>query len=370
MGVQLPSPTLMQKEISQIINLQKQLESSLRQRGQLGQNPNALILAAKEIMRRKIEINDSSIDNTAFNQAGRLLRSIGYIVTETDNLRNQIGQEFKNNFYEAKNYSDEVAATSAYLVEISTLSLDRNEVSNIIETVSNSINNDGKVSLFSFSCPEVDFPYLVRGDYPNDYIQTRANKNTLSQNSQKNRQVFSQLEAVSGYPIELICIVGELDEESYIFPILGDFNTNPYELAQRRDQYRADLYRQITKTYPQIDVQLYGWSQLKPDNSSSNRFLPSYSYIDKEMSIMKMLMQPDKYYAGALRPNPSQLQQICQLKMDTYATQGLVVKSMFPNAIGLQNEFPMRQRSLMLNAGLIAQNQDAIPFTYPYPLDP
>jgi len=350
--------------LDQISKLRKQISSNLQQRGLIGEKtPDQLISEARDIMRRKIEFRDTTIDSRTFNQATGVLGSIGKFDTQIRQLTDQLAQTLKQQYPEipaSADSAESLVCGTLFLLDKDSSNIDRPlTAANIIKN----INSQGAIDLLVFTCPEVEYSYLTGPD-SSYFIRATSGKNTFDLQWQRNRQMFRQL-SVASLPIRVNLIVGELDEESYIFPVLGKFGTNSYILNQLRATYRQSLSSKMSKNYPGVEFNVLGWSEVATDLQPQLP-LASFNYLEEEKAQMRELMRPGKYYDGVLNPTDEQLTEICRLKMVTYATQGLVLKKLFPYAVGLQNESPAKLRSLMLNAGLTAMGLKNIPFIYPY----
>lgn len=231
----------------------------------------------------------------------------------------------------------------------------------IIQTVASGLALINKVDLLLFSCPEIDAAYLT-GPYPSDYIKTTANRNTGVINAKSILQLTKDLSA-AGVTTRLNIIGGFTDEEDYIFPVLGAFNTNSSELQVRRSQYFANFTTQCQRIYANVpELNIVDWSTNPGYPQKRNITVPE-QMISTEAERLAQLFQPGSYYGTLPLPTSNQLRQIAILKIKTYAQQGQSLKTLFPYTIGLQNEFPGVLRTQMINLCL---DDDQIPFIYPF----
>ena len=231
----------------------------------------------------------------------------------------------------------------------------------VIEAVAKSLAYLDRVNLLLFSCPEIDAYYLTSSS-SSDYIKTYANRNTGVVNAKSVLRLTRDLTTI-GVNVKLNIVAGFSDEEDYIFPVLGNFGTDPQETKTRRDRYFASFKQQCQRVYSSIpELNLVNWSSL--DISSPNELDVPVCMIETEADRVLQLFQPDSYYQGLAIPNRAQLRQISRLKIKTYANQGVNLKKLFPYVIGLQNETPGPFRTRMINLGLDSVGQ--VPFIYPF----
>jgi hypothetical protein len=351
------------------IKIQEQIKDRLSQRassprfgelGLTGKNLSEVLTWARDT---KSWYETGQPNDSIYRYAQGLL-SLTSLSEQQASLLEQIAQQARDMYPETPfGAKAEQVVTTAAVLECD-LWTNNPQRELIIETILDSLACTGKINLLTFVCPEVDFQYLT-GPNPSYYIRNTARKNSFDLQWQRNRQMFRLLTA-AGYSIKLDIIVGELDEESYIFPVLGNYNTDPEVLASLRSDYRQTLLSKLSNRYGEIEISVTGWADIAPESPPPLPGLPSMNYLNEEIDRMRELMKPGKYYDGVFRPTPEELSTICQLKMQTYAIQGMALKSLFPYSIGLQNEYPARLRTLMLNSGLISQGRDQIPFIYPY----
>lgn len=369
MRVQFPSLSPMLIEFDQILNLKNEAEQRMVQRDFSGQNPKlALCEAENKIARYKDEWDNSSEKPraTEFNNARRLKNSLKPILGELELTKQKLIERISDELdLDRKRFADnEILATEAIL------NIDRfppekvnPDIPLIISNISGGLRQYGKVQLLMFSCPEID-ANLLTTPYPDMYIRTVAGINTGTADPRPLNKLTKILSALE-IPSELEIIVGELDEENYIFPILGDFGIDKQTLQQNRAAYLVSFREQASVTFPDTNVNVFGWSEFSQEISVNDN-LPSFRYLDEEINRMEMLFKNGRYYSGLPNPSPDQLFKISMLKMRTYAKQGKTLKEIFPFAIGIQNEFPARLRTLMLNAELLACRNEPIPMIYPF----
>lgn len=356
-------------EFEQILNLSNEAEQRMVQRDSGDQNPRlALDMAERKIEKYKNEWNQGGEKprSTEFNNARRLKNSLKPILTELDLTKQKVVERISNEFgFDRKKFTDdEILATGAILnIDKFPPARTNQDIPLIISNVSNGLQQNGKVQLLMFSCPEIDASLLTT-PYPDMYIRTIAGVNTGTADPRPLNRLTEILSALD-IPSEQEIVVGELDEENYIFPILGNFNTNEQTLRQNRAEYLASFREQATVTFPYTNVNVFGWSEFSQEISGNDN-LPSFRYLDEEINRMEILFTNGRYYSGLPNPSPDQLFKISMLKMRTYAKQGQTLKEIFPFAIGIQNEFPARLRTLMLNAELLAYRNEPIPMIYPF----
>lgn len=364
----------MSTEFREITELRREAELRMFQRNFAVKNPSEALKSANEIITKwKSEWDKRSTEggekprSTEVNNAKRLRSSLLPIINSIEQAKSDLAEKIANklNVDNGQFAQDEILATGAILEIDKFPPTGYNpDTPKIISNVSNSLQRNGIVQLLMFSCPEIDAGLLASG-YPDMYIKTVAGINTGTADPRPINKLGQILSALD-IPFGLEIIVGELDEESYIFPVLGDFGTNKATLKQNRLEYLESFKVQATNTFTNAVVNVFGWSEFDNESVTYNAPLPSMAFIDEEVDRMGSLFQTERYYDGLPVPTNEQLFRMSKLKMKTYAKQGKTLKKLFPYAIGVQNEFPAALRTVMLNAGLIEDGLDTISMVYPF----
>jgi hypothetical protein len=365
----------MTKEFEQPLSIKKSIKQSLEVRGLSGSDPYSLINEAKLEMENYRLLWDKASEKglskpdrpTAYNRVKRLISTIGPLCMTLDEECGRLAEVIRREFNITEPLSlDETLSVGALLYADKYYPKGSNPDKDLlIKSIKEGLNKKGKITLLMFSCPEIDANYLAEEVYPEGYIQTTAVRNTGTTYSREINEIGSLL-SLSQIPYELIIVIGEMDEENYIFPVIGYNNVDSEEVRQRRNRYKQSFTGQCQKVYPDIKSQIYGWSEFRPNTEINTDSLESMQNIYEEAERMRQLFSAGSYYDGLPQPNDNQLIEMAKLKMITYAVQGKTLKQYFPYAIGLQNEFPLGLRTKMLNADLVARNSETIPFIYPF----
>lgn len=225
----------------------------------------------------------------------------------------------------------------------------------------NGLSENGCVSLGIFSCPEISTEFLTTSK-PDSYIRTEAIRTTATANPKPIVWITDVLNALE-IPLELKIIVGEKDEESYIFPVTGNFGVNTSQLNQRREKYRSDFKNLCTRVFPKTPFDVIGWSEIENILPKSNINILETQDIKEEARRISSFFDSGGYYYGLPKPDMNGLLNIAKLKMREYSKQGLVIKQLYPNLILLQNEVPPLLRTRMLNASLYQPINAVYPFS-------
>ena len=301
------------------------------------------------------------------NRARRLINSLKPIVTDLEvaktELATKVASEIGIEYCEA-NQAALLGAGAILSIDKFSPTTPNPDKTIIFTSISNTLRESGQMELLMFSCPEIK-AFWLNTDEPDSFINTEAKVNTATVDPKPINQLSRILGALD-ISSRLNIVVGELDEESYIFPVLGNFGVDVQRLTERRSEYLQSFKSLIAKTYPGTNLQILSWSEIANSGLIVLDKLPSLSFIVDESRRMKDFFKPGGYYDGLPEPNPQQLIQMARLKMQTYTRQGNTLKKLFPNAIGIQNESPALLRTLMINAGLKAEAQETIPYIYPF----
>ena len=369
-GVRLPSPTPMSPDFDILSTLKTEYKNRLSSRG-LETDIEKKLSQAKSLrddyQRRWDQASAKGLpkpDQTlALNQAFRLLRSVQPLTERISKTRQQLADQISEEYGFSRDLPEDIRLAVGAILECDRfspagLNPDR---TTILRQIQSGLVKNQKVELFTFACPEIDSAYLTGPD-PDYFIQTSASRNNISVNTKAILKLAQNLGAAD-IPWELTIIVGEEDEENYLFPVLGNFGTNPQFLKQRRSEYLESFREQCRKLLKEIPQKILGWTQLKPPSPSSLSGL-NPSLINQEASRMTEFFQPGSYYGSLPQPTETQLRQIAQLKVATYGFQGVTIKTTLPNTVGLQSEQPVDLRTDMLNSAL--PEQEKLPFIYPF----
>lgn len=246
------------------------------------------------------------------------------------------------------------------------------------------VEQEGAVSLTLFVCPPAEFGYL-RSDEPELYLRTSVQGSLLSAQAPDLRELFVNLKR-SGVPIQLNVLIGDADENDYIWPALGKpAALSEEKLAPRREELAAAVRSYVLDKIAQTKAgQLLSEGQINvislaatamPDEAAQTyvrfveepqvmgRYLRQFDLQD-ERDRMLELWQPGDYYDGLPRPEDRQLDDIILRKFAAYAMQGVYLGSAAPNSILIQTERPPLMRTRMMNTGRNVLSMPEIPAIY------
>jgi hypothetical protein len=247
--------------------------------------------------------------------------------------------------------------------------------SSIASTFLESVANEGSLKFPLFVCPPVNFQLLTVD--PSCYIGTSLEGSLLEKQMVRLMTLFAALKSV-GVPIKVHALIGDLDEDDYVWPVLG----KPRGLKAEDLESRRETLLRNTRRY------LLNWrgSSLDEESLSISRFsaltisprgelaerqireepLRSFTVADirAELARMRDLWAPHNYYDGLPCPNEQQLVEIVGRKFATYAKQGIILSELLPNGILIQTERPPVLRTKMVNAGLNLFGMKPIPVLY------
>lgn len=246
--------------------------------------------------------------------------------------------------------------------------------------VMESVARDAPIRLALFVCPPANFEAL-RSDDPASYIGDNLHASVLSRQVPRLRPLFRDLEAI-GVTVELLAIVGDTDEDDYIWPVLGrPEKLDPAALDAASVRLAASVASYLTaptlrqnRWEPKVAttdvVRVLRLSALPEDPAAEavRRRLADDPWIAFDRSdlaaearIMSKLFEFGSYYQGLAVPIRWQLEQMIRLKFASYAAQGLALRKLDPALVLLQTERPSRLRNRMINAGLVASGMPPIP---------
>lgn len=250
--------------------------------------------------------------------------------------------------------------------------------------VLDSIERGGPIKLLLFVCPPVDFS-LLQSDTPESYFRISFTDSLLSRQRTDLTKLVTALTAAA-IDVKLEVVIGDNDEERYIWPVIGDrCAVDVSKMAVRREALRQAAEEYLASPLerkkddvrpPVIDRSALGvCSGAALESLSAAEEIYNVmtttpgSYIDEtdleaEKQRMRQLWRPGDYYSGLPEPSDAQLEEIVARKFATYAAQGLIMQERDPNLILLQTERPALLRTKMLNAGREARGIQPIPALY------
>ncbi|MBN8550708.1 MAG: hypothetical protein J0M12_15445 [Deltaproteobacteria bacterium] len=249
------------------------------------------------------------------------------------------------------------------------------------------LENDGTLSLTLFVCPPVEFGYLQSQD-PELYFRTELSESLLSKQVADLKRLFLSLEQ-SGIPAKLNVLIGDADEDDYIWPVLGRPGNLPAEQLQpRKVDLRENVVRYLSSpagrtgnegprvtSAQQLDVVSLAGTEMSCralgiyENfvaDPAKFFQPFFRAgdVDEERQRMRELWQVGDYYSGLPQPSSQQLERIIERKFAAYAMQGVFIQERSPDTILVQTERPPFLRTRMLNAGRSALGMESLPAIY------
>jgi len=238
-----------------------------------------------------------------------------------------------------------------------------------------SLDIAGVVELIQFTCPPIQSRFLAT-DTPELYIDTdpaRSNFDIGGAGSRLQKKIIKALRDAQVDP-KLQLVIGDDDEDQYLFPILGKPATfNDEVLVQRKDQFEVKLSPYLEEKFPSIPFELNRTSMLTALCEDIAEFDPEKALaaptIQADLRIetaqLQAVFQAGGYYDGYPLPRNADLRQVAEAKFLTYGRQGYSIKFWYPNGVLIQNEFPLPTRSRMINL-VNDQLGEPLPVIYPY----
>jgi hypothetical protein len=327
------------------------------------------------------------------NQVARARKNFGSAREALEILEHTlsyVSSSFKNKF---PNYSQEIYINAAQIYialfqwrENSCKTLEHAQLNlfntpEFIKGLLESISKTGKINLLQFVCPPVDFS-LLSSPNPEDYFLVSAERSLLSRHISQLSNFITYLNP-TGIPIKVSFIVGDNDEEGYIWPYLEkQAKLNKERLDERRRKLVSNIQQYVSKKLHLSEIAVYSLSDLQnvPKkgldeedyakkvyqeifNHYANYFTPIE--VDTEMNRMAQLWMPEGYYSGLPHPNNNEtLKKIVIAKFAAYAVDGVVARDCAPFSLLVQTEFPRELRSKMMNAGRVLLKDGGFPVIY------
>lgn len=243
----------------------------------------------------------------------------------------------------------------------------------IQDAVEKSFDQIGGIEFFQFTCPVIN-ARLLRSENPATYICTDSDNNNfeLGGRAQRLDKVFSALKN-QGIGYRLNIILGDTDEDDYIFPVISKPEGFDPELAdKRKDLYLKNFSTKIREQFPKWWFSVERCSEIESLYEGIQPDLPLLNscYIqeglNREIVQKRQTFEPNGYYNGLELPSDEQTRRIVELKFLAYARQGASLRKFFSNGILIQNEFPLALRTRMINLANEGTSQGPIPVFYPY----
>lgn len=239
---------------------------------------------------------------------------------------------------------------------------------------------DEKFKLCLYVCPPVDFGMLKTED-PEFYFGTQVSGGRSFLSGQIGR--LASLISICGrfgVNFDLQVIIGDQDEEKYIWPVLGvPKDLDQDKLIQRKNSLRKNVEEYLLKKLNIASENLFVSSLSEVSESSFLDDLNLFSAnsgltnedINTEIQRMQALWELREpgtcpYYEGLDIPTTEMLRKIVLLKFLSYANDGLL--AITQGSVIIQAEKPPKLRTKMLNAGRRLLGQEEWKAIYINPL--
>lgn len=221
------------------------------------------------------------------------------------------------------------------------------------------------LQLALFVCPPMEYVRLGSAA-PEEFVGLDMQHSVLARLVRRLRTLLAGLEQ-SDIPFDITAIIGDTDEDDYLWPVLPAPRVDKALVDQRRERLSAHLFDYLTEpcgAAPRLaardSVRVLRLSAM-PRSEAARRIRahiaadPSahFDAVDRadEVAMMKKLWKPGSYYDGLPRPLDNALDRIVARKFASYAMQGVQLWELEPNLLLLQTERPPRLRTKMLDAG-------------------
>lgn len=248
------------------------------------------------------------------------------------------------------------------------------------------LQKSGVVSLGIFICPPVEFGYLSSSE-PEQYLRTSLADSLLSRQIERLSALCNSLRTAK-IPFRITAIVGDRDEDDYIWPVIGKpEGLEDSKLEGRRSDLLAAVGTYLTKEVkvgkqsgPRLvrpdeldvrslaDMRVSARAETVGQMVSSDPFplgnLLQLNDQQAEVERMQELWEANGYYDGLPIPSRADLVKIVRLKFAAYAAQGVMLGELDSDLIMIQTERPPALRSAMLNQGRFRLGLEFLPFVY------
>ena len=239
-----------------------------------------------------------------------------------------------------------------------------------------SLLHTGKISFLLFVCPTVDFS-LLTSETPEDYVQTTLKNSFLLKQTNSLANLIEKFLAPTGVKISLLAMIGDSDEDDYMWPTLGtSLHTSTLDvdrLTKRRMLFLSTVEKHLSEKLPTAKITVQSVASLsrtqkmeyvfKKVSTKPDQFFDPAD-ISREKERMRELWGPQEYYADLPKPNDEHLSSIVADKFAAYATHGLLAYKQNPCSVLIQTEFPSLLRTKMMNTGRKALSLPLIPAIY------
>lgn len=253
--------------------------------------------------------------------------------------------------------------------------------------VTDTVAANKPLTLVSFTCSTINPKYMFDEKSPELYVSLNPQGNNLEPDLNKMQEMFLKLSKC--IKVRLIILIGNTDpfyiytQEARALPSLteADFWRR---YSKRWRSYRENLITYLRKQSPKLKVEVISWYELEKSWEKEKgwnfrqQFTKTRKNIDKYFSKEELIWElkslenafgKGKYFSDLERPSMAILKDWIKRKFAEYATQGLWIKQIFPDAILLQNEKPSELRTSMYQPLIKEVLGQSLPVIYPYGVD-
>ena len=240
------------------------------------------------------------------------------------------------------------------------------------EAMERAFSQTGFLEFGTFACPPIN-ARLLTSDSPESYILTTPTGSSFEKGGKDQRiaKMFKALREI-GIEARLRVIIGDTDEEDYVFPVVpAPQPLDPQRVeVQRQDffrnfsEYLGNRFAWPTQVERYSDIASLFDDQLPPPDLSEPNTQEDLMTEERQMTGV---FRPGEYYDGYAIPSLAEIKAMTRLKFLTYASQGTRLAQMYPEMVLIQNEFPLLLRTRMLNNLNRQQRLPHLPIVYPIP---
>lgn len=223
----------------------------------------------------------------------------------------------------------------------------------VVQKMGEALDTSGFLNLMQFTCPVIN-PAAFVTEQPEAYLLASPRGNNFEKSLPRLKKLI-QAFMQAGIQSQLDIVIGDTDEEDYIFPVVKSTDLNPALVEQNKERYRQTFSERVKIELYETGIRYIGldiW-RVSEITGSYPAVIPSPSSSEinesAEMEIPVIQDIFNYYYQGVFKVDIGALREIARLKVISYATQGFVLAREFPLSVLLQNEYPPLLRTRMLN---------------------
>lgn len=257
----------------------------------------------------------------------------------------------------------------------------------IKSVVLNCLNQNRPIIFVQFTCSTVNPKFLYSSKNPEKYISLSPRGNNLQPDLTTLQKFYSQIQALA--KVRIVIFIGNTDP-FYIYSMEGKLYPKLtaekllVKYNERWSKYKKNLSKFISKSNPELKFELISWYDLEIQVKQSpgwnfrkqfqkilkniNKYFSSED-LDWELKKLKTQFGTDKYFYNIPCPPDKILKIWIKRKFSEYCLQGFWVKTLFPEAILLQNEKPSKLRTKMYQPLIEKILDSRLPVIYPYGVD-